>query len=226
MAVENLALLLSLTTRTGNSMDPRVLGWLDHVMEPAATWASFFAKPLSMVKMMYFVIPWRMSTAFSVCHPRVVGFIQALRTSPAPFSTTSLKIGAAGFCWGGEHVVRLSHDDPSVHVKRHESATGQPEQLIDCVFTAHPSFLKVPEDIEAIKLPTSVAVGDKDMVLKAPDAERVKAILDATEHNEMRIEPGAKHGFSIRVHPEDKHEVECADRAEEQALSWFNKWLS
>lgn len=195
-------------------------------MEPAPTWGSFFAKPLSLVKALSFALPWLFHTKFAVCHPRVVQFIQALRTSPAPFPTQSLKIGVAGFCWGGQHAIHLSHDDPSVRVKRHGSATDEPEPLVDCVFTAHPSFLKIPQDIEVMKLPTSVAVGDQDAVLKAPDAARMKAILDASEQHEMRIEPGAKHGFSVRPHPEDQHEAECADRAEQQALSWFNKWLS
>lgn len=203
---------------------------MDHVQEPAPTWASFFAKPVSLFTMLAYVIPWKIRTGFSVCHPRVVAFIQALRTSPPPFETSSLKIGAAGFCWGGQHAVYLAHDVPSTRVVRHSSspATGeqQPEPLVECVFTAHPSFLNVPADVEAAKLPTSIAVGDNDAVLGAAGAVQMKAVIDAAEQHEMRIEPGAKHGFSVRLHPENKHEVECAERAEQQALSWFNRWLS
>lgn len=212
----------------GHSLNTEVIGLLDHVLEPAPTWASFLAKPWSFVRMASFAIPWLMSAKISVCYPRVVKFIQDLRLSAPPFDTSSLKIGVAGFCWGGKHTILLSHDDPSVHVKRHESqaSNGEAEALVDCLFTAHPSFLNIPKDINAMKLPTSVTVGDQDAVLKVDGARQVKAILDKTEQHEMRIEPGAKHGFSVRMHPENKLEVECAERAEEQALAWFHKWLS
>jgi hypothetical protein len=32
--------------------------------------------------------------------------------------------------------------------------------------------------------------------------------------------------FAVRTHPEDKHEMECAQQAEDQAISWFTRWFS
>ena len=41
-------------------------------------------------------------------------------------------------------------------------APSDNKALVDVVFTAHPSGLKFPTEIEAIRKPFSVAIGDKD----------------------------------------------------------------
>lgn len=208
---------------TGHALDPKVIGLMDHLLEPAPTWTSFFAKPSSLIKIIYQALPFIIRARISVTWPGVLSFLQAIRSSPPPFPTTSsLKVGAAGFCWGGRHAINLSHDDPATRVASPE--TTEPQRLVDAVFT-HPSMLRLPRDIEKVRVPTSVAIGDVDAVVKAKDALEMKRILDDKDGHEMRIEPGAKHGFSIRMHPEDEHEMECAERAEKQAISWFNKQL-
>lgn len=70
----------------------------------------------------------------------------------------------------------LAQDDPARHVVRHESQTlsKDPMPLIECAFTAHPSMLNVPKDIDAVKLPLSVAVGETDMALSAAKVKIVK----------------------------------------------------
>lgn len=32
--------------------------------------------------------------------------------------------------------------------------------------------------------------------------------------------------FAVRTHPEDKYEMDCAQQAEDQAISWFTRWFS
>lgn len=201
---------------------------MDKIMEPTSWYETIVWKPVYVVQAMTIALPWMNKTKIPITHPRVVSFMQALRTSPPPFQTDNLKIGVAGFCWGGKHVVLLAQDAESTRVKRHESQTksASPEALIDCAFTAHPSFLEVPKDIEAITIPVSVAVGDNDTVLKGPQAVETKQILEAKGGHEVTILPGAKHGFAVRTHPDDKHEMECAQKAEDQAISWFtNKFV-
>lgn len=124
----------------------------------------------------------------------------------------------------------LAADTPSSRVYRHESqvnfATLEP--LIDCGFTAHPSSIEVPKDIEAITIPISVAVGETDMAMGAPAIQQMKNILENKKvgEHEVVILPGAKHGFAIRTHENDEHEMECAQRAEDQAISWFSRWFT
>jgi dienelactone hydrolase len=214
----------------GKSLDPSVLPLMDKITEPGSWLNAFVWKPLYVLQAMYLALPWVYRTRFAVTQPRVFSFVKALRTSPPPFETNNLKIGAAGFCWGGKHVMLLAADTPSSRVYRHESqvTSSTLEPLIDCAFTAHPSSIKVPKDIEAITIPTSVAVGENDMAMGAPLIQQMKDILENKKvgEHEVVIIPGAKHGFSVRTHPEDKHEMDCAQQAEDQAISWFAKWFS
>ncbi|ESZ91359.1 hypothetical protein SBOR_8267 [Sclerotinia borealis F-4128] len=98
-----------------------------------------------------------------------------------PFVTNNLKIGAAGFCWGGEIntipvLLVLAQDDLSSQAQRHHSQAKSPapEPLIDCAFAAHASYIEVPDDIEAqddieaIKISINVAVGDNNSAMKVP----------------------------------------------------------
>jgi dienelactone hydrolase len=165
-----------LTLSKGNSMDPGVMAMMDQIKAPAGILASVFVKPILAVRLALKFIPWFIQTRPAICHPRVTGFLGALRTNAPPFETKNLKIGAAGYCWGGKHAVLLSHDDPARHVVRHESQTlsKDPMPLIECAFTAHPSMLNVPKDIDAVRLPLSVAVGDTGMALSAVKVKIVK----------------------------------------------------
>lgn len=199
-------------------------------MNPAPSWFSaIFYKPIYVIQVLTYAIPWKRTSDIPKTRARVLAFFQALRTSDPPFPTKDLKIGAAGFCWGGKHAIILAADTPDSRVVRHESQTKSkdPEALLNCVFTAHPSYIEVPKDLDAISVPTSVVVGDQDMAMKTPQILKMKEILEAKEGAfECVILPGAKHGFAVRTHPEDKHEVECAEKAEVQAISWFTKWFT
>lgn len=210
-------------------MDPRAIALIDKIMEPASWFATFFYKPIYVLQAMIIAIPWKIKTRISVTKASVFSFIQALRTSPPPFPTNNLKIAAAGFCWGGKHTILLAQDAPSSRVHRHESQINSAtlEPLIDCAFTAHPSYIDVPNDIEAITIPISVAVGDEDAAMKASLIKQMKEILEAKKKgdHEINIIPGAKHGFAVRTHPDDKHEMECAEKAEAQAIEWFTRWF-
>ncbi|KAF8850273.1 hypothetical protein BDZ45DRAFT_731682 [Acephala macrosclerotiorum] len=139
-----------------------------------------------------------------------------LRTSPHPFPTSDLKIGAAGFFWGGKDTFVLARDAPESRVVLHESQSGgngKPVPLLDCAFTAHSSYLEVPGDIEAIKIPLNVVVGYEDMAMKGPAIKQMKEVLDAKGDFQIVIMPGAKHGFAVGSHPEYGHEMECAEKA-------------
>jgi dienelactone hydrolase len=61
----------------------------------------------------------------------------------------------------------------------------------------------------------------EDLQIKGPDIKQMKVILESKKNaeHEVQIIPGAKHGFPIRTHPEDKEEMAAAEWAEEQAMS-------
>ena len=207
-------------------MSPNVIPLMDKVTTPSSWFTAIFYKPVWTVQLLSHAIPWKSKTNPTKTYPGVLSFIQALRTSTPPFETSNLKIGAAGFCWGGKHTFLLAADKPSSRVKRHESQLDPTINLplLDAAFTAHPSYIDVPKDVDAITTPLSIAVGDEDMAMKAPLVRKMKEILDEKKGSyEVIIFEGAKHGFAVRTHPEDEKEMECAKKAEDQAIEWFGK---
>jgi dienelactone hydrolase len=199
------------------------------IQKPASWFTTIFYKPIWIVQALSMVIPFFLKNRPGAAKPRIFSFFQALRTSPPPFPTSNLKIGAAGFCWGGKFTVLLAANPPSSRVKRHDSQiSGQAiEPLIDCGFTAHPSLLKVPKDIDPITVPLSVAVGNEDEWLSGPLIQQMKEILEKKkDDHEVVIMPGAKHGFAVRTDPKDPFQMECADKAEVQAINWFTRWFA
>ena len=191
-------------------------------MEPAQTWYSYFKKPISAFRVAAMALPWMVNTRLSVTVPRVIRFMQDVRANPPPFDVKDLKVGAAGFCWGGKHAITLAHNRDDDKTPRY-GKTDTSERLVDCVFTAHPSFLDVPGDVESIRIPTSIAVGSKDAQLGDEQLAIIRRIFDGKPEHQLHVEEGAKHGYSIRLHPEDRHEAACAARAEQQAIDWFSK---
>lgn len=159
-------------------------------------------------------IPFIYYNRFGISHPRVVTFMQALRANEA----ASLPVGVAGFCWGGKHVTLLCSDT---------AKTSEGKSLISCGFTAHPSALDIPTDIEAVKLPLSIAIGDVDFGLAIGMVQEAKSILEKdAEKHEVVIIPGAKHGFAVRGNPGNEEEVKQGIRAEDQAVAWYEKWFA
>ncbi len=198
-------------------------------MAPAPWYTTLFKKPIYVVRALILAVPWLIRARLSVTEPRVFDFFKGLRTSPPPFETDKLKIGVAGFCWGGRHAFLLAHDSPSSRVRRHMSQVNSAalEPLLDCAFTAHPSNLVFPAEVEAVKIPMSVAVGDADMAMGQKHVLELKEILEVKLKGDhvVNILPGAKHGFSCRTMPDDKVQMEYADQAEAQAIAWFTHWF-
>ncbi|PVI00972.1 alpha/beta-hydrolase [Periconia macrospinosa] len=215
----------------GRSLSPSIIAAFDLMSDKSTSWfTAIFIKPFVILKCLCHVVLWIRSCKPPKTEAGVIKFFQALRTSPPPFPTQDLKIGAAGFCWGGKHAVTLAQDRPEHRVTRHfsQSLSSAPELLIDAAFVAHPSYIKVPDDVELIKVPISWSVGEEDMQMKGPDVQNMKTILeDKTDANhEVKLIPSAVHGFAIRNHPEDKEELRAAQLAEDQAVSWFSRWFS
>ncbi|KAG9231414.1 Alpha/Beta hydrolase protein [Amylocarpus encephaloides] len=204
------------------------------ITAPAPWTTTLLYKPVWVFRAIMTAVPWWIKTRISVCQPRIFSYLSSIRTSAPPFETAKLKIGVAGFCWGGKHAFLLAADPSGSRVARYTSSSrsgeGQAaiEPLIDCAFTAHPSFIDVPKDCENASVPLSVTVGDVDMMMKREQIVTMKEILEVKKRgdHEVVVIPGATHGFAVRLDPKDEFMVGCADKAETQALAWFEKHLS
>lgn len=124
-----------------------------------------------------------------------------------------LPIAAAGFCWGGKHTVSLAHG---------AEEDGRP--LINAGFTGHPSLLELPGDVEKITIPTSFAMGELDRVVRMPQVNQIKEIVETRNGvGEVKIYYGAGHGFCVRADSALDNADKQAAEAEDQALDWFNR---
>jgi dienelactone hydrolase len=177
--------------------DKSITGWLK--------------KPYLVGSILVSALPFKLANDFSKSWPKVTSFFEALRNDAVD---GKLPVGAAGFCWGGKHTVNLCHG----------FKTGSGKNLIDAGFTAHPSGLNIPDEIEKVKLPLAVAHAEKDMNLKAAQYEVIKATLEGLKKEGVDSEcvkyKGATHGFSVRA-DSTKDEAKQAMEAEEQAIKWF-----
>jgi dienelactone hydrolase len=158
--------------------------------------------------------PFLLFNRYGVTHPKITTFLSAVRSSEG----ATLPIGASGFCWGGKHVVMLSHNDTKANDK----------PLVDAIFTGHPSMINVPGDFEKVSIPLSIAIGDKDAFLPMTGIESVKKTLERRKsvvESEVVTYEGAGHGFALRFDPGNDAVAEQSKKAEGQALDWFGKWF-
>lgn len=157
-------------------MDSSVIPVLNKFEAPAGILNTLLVKPILGLQIVFNAIPFALQNRRSIAHPRIVNFVSKLRTQEPAFETNDLKICVAGFCWGGTHAILLAHDNPAHEVGRHESqtTTGCPMPLVDCAFAAHPSLLSVPNDINDVGIPLSVAVGNNDSQLSKKNMLEMK----------------------------------------------------
>ncbi len=88
-------------------------------------------------------------------------------------------------------------------------------------------MLALPGDVEAVRKPLGIAIGTQDFQLPMAGVEQVKAIFERKEQGkfELRVYEGAKHGFAVRGNPAVEKELKQGIEAEDQAVSWFKRWL-
>ncbi|KAI4093867.1 MAG: hypothetical protein LQ344_002606 [Seirophora lacunosa] len=202
----------------GNAADLSALGHMNTVTDANA---SYLNRTFSAVRALSLFLPWVYYNRVSISYPRIIQFFTALRQS------TNLPIGAAGFCWGGRHVIALSHGN--------ETVNGQP--LIDVGYTAHPSNLSLPADIEKVELPLAIDQGSADFVLNMAGVKTIRGIFERKNGElreegkerprfEIKVVDGAKHGFAVRCDMDNGEEAAQEQIAETHAVEWFGKWFA
>jgi len=123
------------------------------------------------------------------------------------------RIGAVGYCFGGAMAARLGSTD-----------------IFNTIVIAHPAKL-TPDEIRAIKIPTSWLLAEEDMSFKDQDVKIAQGIFKEQEEKpdhvdyEFKVWKGTAHGFAVRPNlavPEVKAGYEGGL---EQTVAWFTKTL-
>jgi dienelactone hydrolase len=166
------------------------------------------------VTVLYGITPFLLTNTFGKAWPRIRAFFVALRES----TDSSIKIGTAGFCWGGRPVFTLAHQ---------ESVTADGKPLVDAVFTGHPSLISLPTDAQKVTQAFSIALGEKDGYLSLEQLDVIKKAFNENSHpSEVVVYPSAGHGFCTRVDPRNENQFRQSKEAEDQAVAWFQKHLT
>ena len=140
----------------------------------------------------------------SIRGPQILNFARHLKTSYT-------KLGAVGYCYGGWAVFHLG-------------ALSQ-HNLVDCVSTAHPSFLTAQE-IENVGVPTQILAPETDAQF-TPDLKRVcnSVISGLGVPYAYEYFPGLNHGFAIRGDVDDPDQRKGMERAKTAVVAWLRVWL-
>ncbi|KAI5458353.1 Alpha/Beta hydrolase protein [Mariannaea sp. PMI_226] len=119
------------------------------------------------------------------------------------------RVGAAGFCFGGWAVFRL----------------GAHENLVDCILTAHPTWL-TKDEIEHVNVPTQILAPESDPVFTPELKEFANQVIPRIGvPYDYQYFPKVHHGFAIRGNPDSKDELKAMHRAKDAAVYWFRLWL-
>ena len=122
------------------------------------------------------------------------------------------KLGVIGFCFGGWGVFRLgakSHSPP----------------LVDCISTAHPSFLEKVE-IQNVGVPVQILSPENDIVFTPELKGFANGVIPTLGvPYDYQHFPGVTHGFATRGNLDDEKELKAMVRAKNSAVNWFQQWL-
>jgi dienelactone hydrolase len=158
----------------------------------------------------------------AIARPIIENFITNLREQDPSIKD----LGVIGFCWGGRYAI-LAAQAPF---------SGTKGKGVDAAFAAHPSLVSVPADFEAVAVPLSVALGEKDSLVGEKDQGQMMRIMAAkkkgegegvkVEHAEVIVYPEQVHGFALRGDWSSEREKKAMDQVTRQGVEWFNKFLA
>lgn len=135
--------------------------------------------------------------------PEIFAFAKYMRSKYS-------RVGAIGFCFGGWGVFQLG-------------AVGN--SLVDCISTAHPSFLTMTE-IDDVDVPVQILAPEIDpMFTTELKAHSNETIPKRGLPYDYQYFPGLEHAFATRGNPNNRAERRGMVRAKNAAVCWFREWL-
>lgn len=127
------------------------------------------------------------------------------------------RLGAVGYCFGGWAVFALG-------AAEHNPPGESP--LVDCIATAHPTWL-TEEEMQNVAVPVQIQAPEFDSQFTPTLKEAANRIIPTLGvPYEYLYFPGVEHSFAIKGDMGDAKTERAARRAMEAAVYWFKHWLS
>ncbi|KAK7685585.1 hypothetical protein QCA50_011452 [Cerrena zonata] len=178
--------------------------WTLSSRDPVNDTPSFFQRVIARPFSLGVLVPFVLRNPHATQTAKFSGIVKQLRQD-----NPSVKIGLVGFCWGGRYAITSNSE-------------------FDATVAAHPSLVSFPSELNKITKPISFALAETD-----PDYNEARGIetekkLKARGFTdfEVVVYRGVKHGWTLRCNMADQEKKEARDKALEQVVSWFEKYLS
>ena len=129
--------------------------------------------------------------------------------------TSFTRVGSIGFCFGGWAVFELGAAE----------FNGAGTKLVDCVATAHPSWV-TKEEIDALGVPIQIQAPETDPMFRPDLKEYANQVIPTLGvPYEYLYFPGTAHGFATRGDTMDVLSKQAMERSMSAAVYWFKFWL-
>ncbi|KAK6838067.1 dienelactone hydrolase family protein [Apiospora arundinis] len=126
------------------------------------------------------------------------------------------RVAVAGYCFGGRYALRFAGTTAGAG---HGNGVG-------AAFAAHPSGW-TDDEIAAVALPASVALGDRDELNPPDRRHQLEALLsNTTAPWQADLYSGAPHGFAVRGNVSVPQQRFAKETAFVQAVRWFEFWAN
>lgn len=148
--------------------------------------------------------------AWAAAHTPDKGCEDAKNVVDALKSRGVVKVGAAGFCWGGMVVVRLAKFD-----------------CLDAAVLLHPGPI-TEEQINEVKCPIAILGAEIDNLAPPELVKKLGEILTAKfdqVDSFVKIFPGVGHGWTVRYDDNDEFAVKSAQESHEDMMNWLTKYI-
>ena len=202
--------------------DPVPLKVADVLIPVDAAKQSTFSKYTGMLASAPSFVMWMSRHKEAPTNKVCMDFLQALRRA----TPRNQKIGIAGYCWGGRYAIRSGLESNIIELD------GKKVPLVDAVVAMHPSNLALPQDVEALVVPTSIGWGVEDQGVKFEQKGKTEEIHSKAKGSgrklpeiEHKVYKPGRHGFAVRGNPDDPQERASLEDSMTQALDWFKRWL-
>ncbi|KAI5474896.1 alpha/beta-hydrolase [Pseudohyphozyma bogoriensis] len=150
--------------------------------------------------------PWLAKHDQAATRPVVDKFLAGLKEKGVQ------KFAATGYCFGARYVVDLALD-------------GQ----IHAGAVAHPSLIKIPADLEALKavgsFPLLWNTAEKDHAFGKDACEAADNVFAGEPFYKRNFYLGCEHGFAVRGDMSDPVLRHGKEDAFNETVEWFKKWL-